>query len=96
MSYLYEYLAYVTKVKYFTALQLQEVRKNMFSKRKLNQAYKITGKLRIIFILPIITGLLLVLLSLGIFVVNINAGYVMFIFTSIYIIINIFLVCYMS
>ena len=67
----------------------------MFSKRKLNQAYKITGKLRIIFILPIITGLLLVLLSLGIFVVNINAGYVMFIFTSIYIIINIFLVIYL-
>ncbi len=67
----------------------------MFSKRKLNQAYKITGKLRIVFILPIITGLLLVLLSLGIFVVNINAGYVMFIFTSIYIVINAFLVIYL-
>ncbi len=67
----------------------------MFSKRKLNQAYKITGKLRIIFILPIITGLLLVLLSLGIFIVNTNAGYVVFIFTSIYIIINIFLVIYL-
>lgn len=67
----------------------------MFRKRKFNQAYKITGKLRVTFILPIITGLVLVLLSLGIFVIDTNAGYVMFIFTSIYIIINISLIIYL-
>jgi len=63
-------------------------------KRKFNQAYKISGKLRAIIILPMIIGIAFALLALGIFFVNKNAGYIMFIFTLAYTVISFFLLLY--